>query len=360
MRSRTKFLIGCLALTGLGIVLSIVGFAMGGAVYGIQIDASGLHVAADSLKQDGAGKAIEQEETVGEFDNISIDMEYVDVNLVPSDLGDYRVSYCIEESDGLKCKVEDRTLVIGQEKNVSWFGNAAFFSIGRTLSESKDKTPLVTVYVPAKAKLSQVEVKTESGNISCRDLQAESLVAVAEYGDIEINNVGAQTAQARLESGNLRMKQVQGGSFKVHNEYGDLVLEDVAFTEDMSADLESGDMEYQNLTVRDLQVKNSYGAITGYQMKVRNLYAELESGDCNLSAISLDSCEVEAAYGNVEMGLVKPLEDYTYDLNVEYGDITLDGRQEGNSYHSLGKGKQHQLNISCESGDITLQKVSDS
>ena len=143
MRKRTKFVIGCLALTGLGILLSVIGFATGGAVYGIQIDASGLHVGANALKQEGAGKVIEKEETVSPFDKIAIDMEYVDINLVASDGDDYRVSYCIEGNDDFEWKIEDSTLVIDQEKNATWFKNAAFFSIGCLVSEKQKKAPLV-------------------------------------------------------------------------------------------------------------------------------------------------------------------------------------------------------------------------
>lgn len=233
-------------------------------------------------------------------------------------------------------------------------GDISFFSIGRDPHELKE-APQVSVYVPKDAQLSEITVKTDSGNVECQDIYADLADITADYGAVRLENNRFNKLSAAQESGNLHLEQVQGADCKVKNAYGNITIKDAAFSGDLSMKLESGDISCQNVKMRDLLLENEYGKVSGQQMNLRNMKAELESGDCSMEEIKLEQCEINSAYGNVDLKLSNPLPEYECDLKAEYGEIRVDGENMGETYRSIEHGKSKRLEIRSESGDIEIR-----
>lgn len=360
MKNNKKFLIGCAILTVAGVALSAVGVATGGVVHGIRLGSRGLQVAAPAL-QDGLTEKTEyvkKEQNVEAFSSIEIDLEYADIRLEVSKTDEYKVAYYLPQKQEIECSVSNDKLVLKEVYSYNGlfgFGDVAFFSVGSFGDGALQKTPQAVISVPKDTQLTDMDIKVESGNVVCQNIQTGNLTLAADYGDVKLKNVQAGKIRMELESGNLDMEQIQGKSCWLQNEYGDIAMNDASFTGDMEVKLESGDISYENIRMRDLLLVNSYGEVSGRQMKLRNLHAELESSSCLWNEMKLNQCEIESEYGDVSLVLSNPLATYEYDLSAEYGGITIDGEEMGESYHSLEHGKQGIINIHCESGDIDVR-----
>lgn len=357
MKNNKKFLIGCAILTIAGIVLSVAGTAMGGIVYNVRLGADGLHVTAPALQDNLKEKTgyYEKKETLDAFQSVEIALEYADVRVEESETDEYQINYSLPKAQEIEYGVSNGKLVLkSKQKGMFAFGDISFFSIGYEPEQMRN-TPQAIISVPKGARLTDVNVETESGNVDCQDIQADHLTLMTDYGDIKLRNVQFDKTQIGLESGSLYMEQVQGTSGKLTNEYGNIAITNAIFKEDMDVKLESGDVSYQNVSMRDLILESSYGKVAGEQIKLRGVQAKLESCSCTWKEIKLDQCEIEAEYGDVDLVLTNPLSEYEYDLKTEYGDITIGDEKMGEKYRSIEHDKSGNIIIRCESGDIDVK-----
>lgn len=347
---RLKFLWICAILAGAGFVLGGIGLAMGGIIHGIQIDPQGIRVYAPLLDKDTEeGGYMQREETLEAFDSIQVDMECVDIRVEQSDNDAYTLSYCLSNDQKLRKEISDGTLIL--QRNSSGTFHWFFMGIG---SNHTDKEESVVIRIPKDAKLSDVRLHTESGDIACENARMNLLDITAEYGDVSLSGIQAQNIQTDMESGKLQMEQVQGDSCSVKNEYGSLSFYDLALTAELAAEMESGDIKFRDASASILNIKNSYGNISSQQTEFGTMKMKLESSDCRLQDILFDSCEIDSSYGDVELDLKKNVTDYSYQMHTEYGNIEIDGREMGESYSSLGEKQEHWIGIECESGNIRI------
>lgn len=359
MRKNIKFLIGCAVLAGTGLILTAAGAAFGGMVNGIQLGTDGFHVSAAALqKEDGTDGYVTKQENLEAFDSIEIDAGYADINIKESDSGGYAVSYGSDAYMEVVCEVKNSRLVINQNHNhkTKVFNNLTWFSFGSfTVSGKHDF--FIDVYVPRDVKLSEVIVKADSGSFSCSQLQADSIKLTAEYGDVHLTDIKAGDLEASLNTGDLLMEQVQGNSCKVKNEYGNITMYSVTLSGDMELDSDSGNIKWRDVAARDLAFESAYGQVNGKGVLFRNVNAVMNSGNCELENIAFDNWNMKSEYGNVELKLARPLTDYRYALETEFGKITLDGERMGASYHSVlqDKEKEKAVEINCDSGNIVIE-----
>lgn len=352
MINRKKFLTGCAVLAGCGAVLAAVGIAFGGMVYGVQLGREGIQVNAAALLDKSESGWIQKEEKTEAFDRIEIDIDYANVKIMASGTDAYSISYGMYQN-GASYEVSDGKLLIGQphEKQKHYHTGFYMFSWGNTSREE-----YVTVKVPKNAGFSSVAVQTDSGNISCEQIQADILKLSADYGDVNLKEVAAQEMEVKMESGDLKIEQTEGRSCKVEDAYGNVTFSDVKLTEDMTAEMESGDIYFENIKLRDFNLDSSYGKIAGEQAEFRNMAVSAESGDCVWKDVLFQNCSIDSEYGDVKLLLAKPAADYGYRLNTEFGDIRVGKEKMGASYVSVESTKENLIKIQCESGNIRIDE----
>ncbi len=349
--NRGRFLAVCAALAAAGLILTIAGIAMGGLVTGIQLNGDGFHVSAPLLYKKSS-PYIEKEEELEPFDSIEANVDYADIQIVYS--GEiYAASYFIENGTEFQCTVEDGKLTVGQKRSPTLF---TWFSFGNT-NISSAKNYYITIYVPLDTKLKTVDIQTSSGNLECSGLQAEVLHAASDYGDVRLDSVQAQELEADVESGSLTLAQVDSSTCSIQNSYGNVTLEDVSINKNAAFTLESGDMQLQNVFVNNFALNSSYGNVTGETVQFQNVTAVMESGDCDIEDASLlGHWDMKASYGDVKLKLASLLADYNYFLKTEYGEISMNGEDVGDTFHTLlqDTDKKKSIEIDSESGNIEI------
>ena len=116
----------------------------------------------------------------------------------------------------------------------------------------------------------------------------------------------------------------------------------------------SGDISLKDVEADDLSVNNEYGNIDGSNVKATSLSGVLDSAGCNLKELCADTITLTTEYGDIKLDLLAKLTDYSYDLETEYGDITIGENEMGESYKSLEEGK-NKITIDSDSGNIEIK-----
>ena len=362
MRKNKKFFIICAVLAGIGCALAGAGIAMGGIVYGFQINAEGIRVYAPQLEKNSKNGKMRAykftEESLEAFDCMEIDVEYADIRVEQSDSAVYTLAYNLSNDTRLQKEVKDGKLILKHKEepsynngfiNMMWFFNADYLT-------NNDEKEYVTIGVPQDAVFKDIRLNTESGDTVCENMQADSLQIKAEYGDVSLSNVKAQEMEMSLDSGKLQMEQVQGGSCSIQDAYGSVCLDQVSVSGDTTVHMESGDLRFRDTSMQQMYLKSEYGNVDGQRAEFAGVRMDLESGDCRMQNVLFNNCTIRSMYGDVEIELEKDLADYAYDLAAEYGTVKVDGHKMGESYVSIGKNSDDLIEIHCESGDIQIDK----
>ena len=75
-----------------------------------------------------------------------------------------------------------------------------------------------------------------------------------------------------------------------------------------------------------------------------------------MKELEVKNVKLVSEYGDVTLKLQKPLTDYSYQLQTDYGKVLLGGRDMGENYQSLEQ-NDNRVDIFCESGDVEVQGV---
>ncbi len=359
MRKNIKFFIICAIVAATGFVLTGMGIAMGGIVYGFGINAEGIKVYAPRLEQKNKESETTMcrldEQSLQAFDRMEIDVEYADIRVERTDSEQYTLSCNLSDEGRLQNEVKDGKLIVRHKDNAAFgtgYADFMWFSVGNNSSVIKE---YITIGLPKQADLTDVCLDTDSGDITCENINTDSLSVRAEYGDVSLANIEAKEMEIHLESGEMQMEQVSGNTCSVESEYGKAAFRQVALSGDLLVTMESGNLEFYNTDARNLDLKNQYGTVSGRQTSFADISMNLESGDCQMQDILFDNCEIHSEYGDVELELQKDRREYAYALDTEYGNIKIDGQKMEDTYVSLAENQEHLIEIHCESGDIRIQ-----
>lgn len=302
---------GCI---GVGAVLMGIGFAMGGEP-GYFIDRTGVHASGDKQYS----KPYELKKTkIDEFSSISIDLDYADLEIIPSD--GYYLEYRIEGgSRKPEWNVKNQKLTFREIEQ--GYGSFVMFG-GFSSIKQNEKKYEVKLYIPKDKKLSDVRINSDDGAVILPFITAQSFTAECDYGD-------------------LTMDGFKGGSF--------------------NADMDDGDLNVKSIDADRITVKNSYGDSTVDQMKAGAARLSLDDGSLYIGSSDVNDLRVENNYGDVEIVTAGSWEAYDLDLHTDYGSIILpDGRS---SYREDGDEEEYRVNngsdkmitVDCDDGNVEIK-----
>lgn len=396
MRNTGKFIRVCSCMIGAGVILSGIGYALGGRVWGISVGHNGIEVNTPNITGENIRSYLEETKELEQFTSMQVLLDYGDFVIEPSD--HYGVSYCVDAAYDFSAEVVDGCLKITEKypDSIMNIGNATggkvvFFGIGRG-QIGPSKSEYVKVYVPADTSFDLVKIESGSGKVLGSDVRAEEFELKADYGNVSLEGLESQNAVIALESGNLELTDFSDGNLTIENDYGKAVLKNVAAS-GIAVSMESGNFESTGLQGDSLLVMQEYGAVKleytmiggaaeinsesgdieltymgSETLKLVSAYGNvrgdavstgegnfmLESGDCVMDAFSIGNLELTSDYGNVKLSLTRPVEDYTWKLLSDYGLVKINGEDMGTSYKSL-ESQENLISVKCESGDITVK-----
>lgn len=137
-----------------------------------------------------------------------------DIRLLPSPDGTCSVAYDLSQYEDCEYEVKDGTLRLRITSDRPWY---AWIGVGRTSTS-------ITVYLP-EGVYESVKLRTSSGDIRVRSLEAQTLELSATSGDICADGLRLAQLRAETRSGEVKLTDVEAEHFTVSATSGDIALE---------------------------------------------------------------------------------------------------------------------------------------
>ena len=149
-------------------------------------------------------------------------------------------------------------------------------------------------------------------------------------------------------------------ALEISNEYGNISADGFKAANRATIKLESGNLTLSRLETDSLNLSNEYGNCFVDEITVKQSEIAIESGNLKLQGATLGTTEITNEYGDVTLNLADKVSDYNYDLNASYGTIKLDGKtlpsdEDGTSHYQKDNGKESEIIIGSDSGNIVVR-----
>ena len=138
----------------------------------------------------------------------------------------------------------------------------------------------------------------------------------------------------------------------------------------------------ESLKDLDVQIDSDAGSVTCSDIFMKNLTADVDAGqlevdgctvtgeaklDVDAGSADINNASIGFLKGDVDMGDINchlssgPLAGYTMDLDVDMGDITINGENKGGSYKQTstsgqnGSGQPSRIQLEVDMGNIEIE-----
>ncbi len=234
-------------------------------------------------------------ESYKDVESINLQVAYGQVIIQSGDTFSIDASHVAENS--LKSYVENGTWYIEENyyTNRSVFGfNISLGNIGRW---NRDYNPKIVITVP-------------------ESFQAESFQIEVDAGDVQIDSINAKEGEISVGAGRVTVDHI-----KIENE--------------SRYSVDAGKMTLNDVDLKDINLSCGVGQVT-----VKGKLTGNNDISCDL--------------GDIELYLEGDSKDYSYDINSDIGNITVDGRKYYNGLSSIDNETGNNLNLDCGIGKITV------
>ena len=265
-----------MTMIAFGILLALVGYFSGGK-WSFMLTDEGIQVPKNN-------NLVNHSYELDDFTSINIVNDYGNVEIVTSDR--YALETNVVEDDDITYSIKDKALTIetkGKKKNELQFGFGSF------------NTPSITIYVPKDVKLKTVDIDSNFGDMTIRDLNYQQLNLIKNYGDILFKNTTGDKTDITQSFGDMKLQQFSSNGFVVESENGDINID---------------------------------GTLNGQSTITSN-------------------------FGDTTLDLQNKKSEIGYDLNTDFGDLSVDKKEQNGKASQSYKG-DNQLKATISHGDLVL------
>ncbi|KAB2329157.1 DUF4097 family beta strand repeat-containing protein [Bacillus mesophilum] len=301
-------------LIAAGILLACTG-AAAGSKFSIINTSEGFKAAGEEDLQ-------QEEWSLEEFNNIDINLNDADIEVLPST--EYKIEIERLESRKVSHYVEDDTLFIEEEN-----ARPSFFMMNFAFVSYSTK---VKVYVPET--LEDIKIDHHFGDLTLGGVESNFILISKEDGDIEIHNI-------------------QSKQLAIQNSYGDITGSDLKIDQ-LDLQLNDGNVKLDSIDAASAAFKNKFGDTTLQDYTSQETYLESTDGDLHIGGELLGDSTITSSYGDIHLSLVNKQAELNYDIENEYGDISING-QEYVDKASNHNDSDHKLTVSSKDGDVEME-----
>lgn len=267
----------------------------------------------------------------GDFEKISIDTETTEIEFLPSEDGQCRISFFETEKVKHSATVREGTLVIDTVDERKWYDSIGIFW----------ETPKMTVYlpqekysslvidiatgdieIPADFVFESIRISGGTGDVKCLASVSDALEIELSTGDIELRNISAgvldlsvTTGEIELDAvscrgdvrigvstGDAELDRVSCKNFTSDGSTGDLTLKNVVASEGLTVRRSTGDVRFEHSDAAEISVKTSTGSVTGILLTEKIFKTDTSAGRVRVpQTTGGGKCEIVTSTGNIEI-----------------------------------------------------------
>lgn len=183
----------------------------------------------------------------------------------------------------------------------------------------KNKTLL---FLPQKF-MGFLTIRSQNGDVYINKLSNQCMIDVtAIYGDILLAQSNLKRMQADLKFGDIAVSNISLDVFHINNHSGALTSNNVNAKEELSYHTNSGNINLENTTTKNLFIDSKSGKITIQELDSEKVDIVTDTGNLMLTNIN-GSGNIKTDLGKIVLSLAK---DRQFNLSVQskYGNIHTD------------------------------------
>lgn len=266
--------------------------------------------------------------------SIEVDTDYFDVRVIPGST--FSVTYPKGEYMDSVYKVDhDKLTLTAQEKEKSGIHIYGFGGIGSLLSvHEEDEENCIKVTVPQGTMLNDVVIHSGDGDCLIEGQSADSYALDLSYGDFTFT-------------------ECSGADVEIKNGDGDVDIHACNF------DRITGKLSYGSCNVDEsvIGTGNFYlsdGSLNMENGSVSSITAKLSYGDCTIKHTKADCIDARLSDGDFKAKVDEAEELFSANLDTSFGDVTINGKEQGTNYSSAGS-PDKTISVESSYGDINIE-----
>lgn len=359
---RTMFILGG-SLLLLGIILAATGFLLGGEGHftinrhGIVSGNNVIHINDKGGIVSDKYSLIKQDKiALGNIKAVKINTSYSKIEIIDSD--DFYIEYTYLGTKNEVChSVKDGILTYQEPTTNDGFSFFNFWDF------DNDSDYYIKLYIPKNTTFESFTVDSSSGDVVLKNFTSKTLDITASYGDVKMDNINSTNTSIDLSSGYSKIRNFNTDSLEYGNSYGDAEFINInsnsSATDDnkngtIFLDLSSGEINMDTVNTSKLKMENSYGDIDLKSVSTMELVCDLSSGSIEAKDSDFGNVTIDNSYGDISMEFAKNISSYDYEIECDYGDISINDSDYEGSVTSENN-HQYNINIDASSGDVDLK-----
>lgn len=345
-----KFFTMCFFLTVIGVFLCGVGIVLGGRIYGVELGKDGFIIQTDIDKtEQDETRYIVKAEDIDSFDSISADIDFAEVNIVRSNR--YGIEYRFPMDSALSYEVDDDELKVETNKRDIKDWSFTLFSIKNKIDGKL--IPMLNIYIPADARLENIDIDLSGGVIRVPTLKAEEIYLKNSFGSVELSDLESEELRINVSSGNITGNDILTEDANISSSLGNIEINEMV-AEDLKMKFSSGNISVGNIKAESADINCTYGAIELGGVAGDELFISSASGAIEASNVSSKKIEAESSFGAINIDL-DDVDDYNMDCKANFGEVTVNGRSKGGSHVVSESSKNRSLRVNCSSGQVNIK-----
>jgi DUF4097 and DUF4098 domain-containing protein YvlB len=333
------------AMVTVGILLIGIGWMAGGN-QPIYLDQKGIHVGARADSDHGKMESFTKD--ISSFSSIDVDLDYYDVDLVPSDK--FAVDGTYYSKDGKPdIKVENGTLTIRDKEH-----GRINIDIDLPGLFTFNNQPRIKIYYPKDTKLTNLVLKCDTSDLSYENLiVTDKADFKLDFGSLNINGLTAKNIKITMDSGSCTLKTIKADDLNIGNNLGKTTV-DGANLKTLKINADSGEISLNGVTADRGELYTDMGRIDGKDMATNGLKVESGSGEVALKGKLFGLTDITGDMGAVTVNPGAPKDQFNYELNADMGSVSIGGDNfNGNVAMNNGSAK-NTLRIKTDMGSIKV------
>lgn len=235
-------------------------------------------------------------ENTYEFDvpiqNLSIDLDYADISILPSKSSKTKV-VCFEKEDyPHTAKVKNDTLSI-TKKDAPWFRDIFTF-----------KKIEITVYLPEKSYTS-ISIDNTTGDTFIDSINAQNIKIECSTGDVTLSDLESADVEIETTTGNTEFQNVTAHRVESEVTTGDIAFINTVCSGPIIIEATTGDISFEYSDADTITAETSTGDIIGTILTAKTFYTETSTGDVDVPRTTGNICELETSTGNIRISIAE-------------------------------------------------------
>ena len=211
-------------------------------------------------------------EITDDFSNISIISDTADIVFEVSDNKTCSVVCYEKENEKHSVFVQDDTLFVKINPETEWY---------KYIGINFD-SPKITIFLP-KSEYNSLFVKESTGDINIQNISADTLSFYLSTGDVCLKNIKCENLTSKADT-------------------GEIYLENILASEKICIERSTGDVEFKGCDANEIFVKTDTGDVEGSLLTNKIFVVETSTGDIEVPKSSNGGkCEIKTSTGDVEI-----------------------------------------------------------